>query len=108
MFPDILEFIATLDASRPMKVEFTNLTKTKNLEEFYVDLEVIVCINASIIEPTFRAAINPQVTLCEYKNIMLKLLDLCNLETTDFLDNILLMKNVPISREICQAVKPSR
>ena len=48
MFPDILEFVGTLDASRPMKVEFTNLTKTKNLEEFYVDLEVIVCnmINA--------------------------------------------------------------
>ena len=95
MFPDILDFVDTLDAARQMRLELTNLTKTKHLGEFYVDLQIIICVNASIIEPTFRAAINPQVTLCEYKKIMMKLLDLCNLETVEFLENILLMKNVP-------------
>ena len=95
MFPDILDFVDTLDAARQMRLELTNLTKTKHLGEFYVDLQIIICVNASIIEPAFRAAINPQVTLCEYKKLMMKLLDLCNLETVEFLENILLMKNVP-------------
>ena len=104
MFPDIIQFVNTLEDTRPMKMELKRLTTNVNLENFYVDLQIIVCINATIIEPTYRAAINPEVTIIEYKNIMLKLLDLCSLDSTEFLENILLMHNVPF---IAKYYKPT-
>ena len=95
LFPFILEFSQSLESENPFKKEIDVLQAAQCMKHFYVDLKTMVLINACFLETTYRAAVDQHSNLSSYKRLTMKILELCQLETEELFDLLLLINNIP-------------
>ena len=95
LLPLILEFAEHQPMSSEFRTAVSDVLSRTNCSVFELDLKIIIVINACLLEPMYRAAVDVNITITSYKTFVMKIMSLLQMDAAELLEILLLMHDVP-------------